>query len=370
MNVLELTKKLVSMPSVSKDSNADVNKVCEDILNGAGFEIERKEYKDENGVLKANFVAKIGPGSGGLAFCSHSDTVPGQEEQWPAFDPEEKGDLLYGRGSCDMKGPLAATVIAATQIDASKLKKPVYIVVTSDEEVGLTGAKFLSEESEILRRDRPEQGIIAEPTSMIPVYSHKGFATVTVTAHGRAAHTSTGLGESATLKIAPFMADMAKFNEQMMTDEKFMNDAFTPPSNGFNMIITDYDTPYNVSASKTTVGLCFRAMPDAGTEEILAHIQERADAYGLDVDVDLVDSLYCPPSAEIVTTALELTNLPEAETVPYGTDGVFLKNVIKELVILGPGDIKVAHTIEEHVPLAELHQAVEVYTGLIEKLCM
>lgn len=370
MNVLELTKDLVSIPTVSKDSNDPVNSLLEKMLSDAGFEIERKTYTDENGILKANFVAKLGPGSGGLAFCSHSDTVPGQEEQWPAFDPEEKGELLYGRGSCDMKGPLAATVMAALAIDPSQLKKPIYIVVTSDEETGLTGAKFLSEQSEILNRDRPEHGIIAEPTSMIPVYAHKGFAMIDVTAHGRAAHTSTGLGESATLKIAPFMADMAKFNEEMQNDPMYQNDSFIPPTNGFNMIINDYGTPFNVSASKTTVGLCFRVMPDGGTEEILAHIQERADAYGLDTEVDIVESLYCPPSAEIVTSALELTGLPEAETVPYGTDGTYLKNVIGNLVILGPGDIKVAHTIEEHVPIAELHQAVEVYTGLIQKLCM
>lgn len=370
MNVLELTKNLISIPTVSDNSNDPVNSLLEGILSKAGFEIERKTYEDENGVLKANFVAKLGPGTGGLAFCSHSDTVPGQEEQWPAFDPEVKGALLYGRGSCDMKGPLAATVIAATQIDPSQLKKPIYIVVTSDEEVGLIGAKFLSEQSEILKRDRPEHGIIAEPTSMIPVYSHKGFATVNVTAHGRAAHTSTGLGESATLKIAPFMADMTKLNAEMQSNPMYQNDSFTPPTNGFNMIINDYGTPFNVSASKTTVGLCFRAMPDAGTEEILAHIQERADVYGLDVEVDLVDSLYCPPTADIVTASLELTDVEEAETVPYGTDGVFLKDVIKNLVILGPGDIKVAHTIEEHVPLNELYQAVEVYKGLIKQLCM
>ena len=370
MDVLELTKKLVSLPTVSKDSNDPVNLILEEMLRDAGFEIERKTYYDGNGILKANFVAKIGPGSGGLAFCSHSDTVPGQEDQWPAFDPEEKGELLYGRGSCDMKGPLAATVLAAMAVDPKKLKKPVYIVVTSDEETGLTGAKFLSEESEMLKRDRPEHGIIAEPTSMIPVYAHKGFATINVTATGRAAHTSTGLGESATLKIAPFMADMTKLDQEMRSNPAYQNDSFIPPTNGFNMIINDYGTPFNVSASKTTVGLCFRVMPDAGTEEILTHIQERADAYGLDIDVDIVESLYCPPSAEIVTTSLELTGISEAETVPYGTDGTYLKNVIENLVILGPGDIKVAHTIEEHVPIAELYQAVEVYTGLIENICM
>ena len=370
MDVLELTKQLVSIPSVSKDPNGPVNKVAEDILTEAGFEIERIDYTDPNGVLKSNFVAKLGEGSGGLAFCSHTDVVPGQEDQWPAFDPEVKGDLLYGRGSCDMKGPFAATIIAAAKIDPTQLKKPIYIVATSDEEVGLVGAKIVSEQSEILKRDRPEHGIIAEPTKMIPVYAHKGSATVVVTATGRAAHTSTGLGESATLKIAPFMADMAALNTKMMSDPAYQDDEFIPPTNGFNMIIDDGDTAMNVTASKTVVTIFFRTMPKADTELALAEIEKCAKAYDLDIEIEWDAPLFCEPSADIVQASLALTGIEKAETVPYGTDGTFLKNVIKNLVILGPGDIAVAHTITEHVPLDELNQAVDVYTGLIEKICM
>lgn len=370
MDVLELTKQLVSIPSVSKDPNGPVNKVAEDILEAAGFEIERLEYTDPNGILKSNFVAKLGEGSGGLAFCSHTDVVPGQEDQWPAFDPEVKGELLFGRGSCDMKGPFAATVIAAAKIDPTKLKKPIYIVATSDEEVGLIGAKVVSQQSKILTRDRPEHGIIAEPTKMIPVYAHKGSATVVVTATGRAAHTSTGLGESATLKISPFMADMAALNTKMMSDPTYQDDEFNPPTNGFNMIINDGDTAMNVTASKTVLTIFFRTMPKSNTEIALAEIEERAEVHGLDIEVEWDEPLFCSPEADIVKASLELTGLEEAETVPYGTDGTFLKNVIGNMVILGPGDIAVAHTITEHVPLSELYQAVDVYTGLIEKICM
>ena len=119
-------------------------------------------------------------------------------------------DKLYGRGSCDMKGPLAATMVAAGKIDASQLKQPIYIVVTADEEIGLLGAKYVANNSVMLRDDKPVYGVIAEPTSMIPVYAHKGGQFVTVIAHGTAAHTSTDKGDSATFKLAPFMAEMAE----------------------------------------------------------------------------------------------------------------------------------------------------------------
>lgn len=368
-NVLDLTKKLVSMPTVSKDSNVEITEYIERLLTSAEFEIERCDYTDQNGVQKANLIAKIGSGTGGLAFCSHSDVVPGQEEEWPAFDPYEENGNLFGRGSCDMKGPLAATIIAALQIDPAKLTKPVYIVVTSDEEIGLIGAKFVSEKSKLLIEGKPEHGVIAEPTEMIPVYAHKGFASVSVVATGRAAHTSTGLGESATFKIAPYLAEMAALNTKFMTDPFYQDATFNPPTNGFNIVIDDGGTASNVTASKTTVRFSLRTMPKSNTEDAIDQIVSAAEKYGFETNYSAEGPLYCNPKQEIVQVCLDLTGLEEAQTVPYGTDGVFLKKVIPNLVILGPGDISNAHTTSEYVPIVELEQAVSVYRGLIERLC-
>ncbi|MEM7332385.1 MAG: M20/M25/M40 family metallo-hydrolase, partial [Chloroflexota bacterium] len=189
--VISLTQALVRMQSVSKDSNKAISDFLQKKLEEIGFDIERLTYRDENDELKVNLIAKLGDGEGGLALCSHSDTVPGQEDDWPAFDPVVKNGRLFGRGSCDMKGPLAATMVAASQIDPTKLQKPIYIIVTSDEETGLHGAKFVAEHSERLKSDKPQYGIIAEPTTMIPIYSHKGGVQLTVVSHGIAAHSST-----------------------------------------------------------------------------------------------------------------------------------------------------------------------------------
>ena len=90
-DVIELTKKLIEFQSVSKQSNAAVSDYIQDWLTDIGATCERLEYTDPNGELKVNIIGKIGEGSGGLAFCSHSDTVPGQEQDWPAFTPEING---------------------------------------------------------------------------------------------------------------------------------------------------------------------------------------------------------------------------------------------------------------------------------------
>ncbi|MDJ0756273.1 MAG: M20/M25/M40 family metallo-hydrolase [Ardenticatenaceae bacterium] len=369
MDLISLSQTLIKTSSVSRFSNAAVSQIIDDWLIEQGFEVERLEYVDLNGERKVNLIAKLGDGPAGLAFCSHSDTVPGQEADWDPFDPVIKNGRLVGRGSCDMKGPLAATMIAAATIDRDRLKAPLYIVVTADEEVGLEGAKFVAEHSEMLRNFRPQYGVIAEPTRLIPVYGHKGFAHIAVTARGRAAHTSTGLGQSANFLIAPFMADMAKLAKQLIRDPSFANEAFSPPTNGFNMIVNDGNTRPNVTAPKTVVTLTYRVMPDARAEELATIIQDKAHAYGLECHIEFTDALYTSTDTALIKAAAKATGIDQPELVAYGTDGVFLQDCIDELIILGPGDIAVAHTVGESIPVAELEQAVEIYQQMIAELC-
>ena len=157
-----------------------------------------------------------------------------------------------------MKGPLAATMAAAANIDVKALRRPVYVVVTADEEVGYGGAYQVAAESKLLAEGWPEYGVVAEPTRLRPVYSHKGGALVTAHALGAAAHSSTEKGVSANFKIAPFLAEMAALVPVFRTDPRYLNPEFSPPSFGFNMIVTDYGTKSNVTAPKTTALLSLR----------------------------------------------------------------------------------------------------------------
>ena len=368
ISLLQLAKDLVAMPSESQMSNADICNLLTDVLEQGDFEIERLEYLDAENVPKVNLIARRGQGSGGLAFCSHIDTVPGQEDEWPAFDPQVREGRLYGRGSCDMKGPLAATLVAALSADVSRLKKPLYIIITADEETFCYGAKYVSQHSAMLKKARPDYGIVAEPTRLIPVYAHKGFGLMTITALGKAAHTSTGLGESANFKIAPFLAEMATLDGLFQADESFMNPAFNPPTNGFNMTLDDGSCKTNVTASRSVCQLSFRIMPDARADDVVELVKAKAEQAGLQFSASITNAFYVSPQSEIVQTALQVTGVSEAEAVPYGTDGFYLQDLM-DLVILGPGDIAVAHTVGESIAVAELKRAVDVYGSMIEKLC-
>jgi acetylornithine deacetylase len=343
--------------------------VIEAFFQKHDFELERLSYLDENGILKISLVARKGQGQGGIGFFSHSDTVPGAEDAWAAFQPVVKEGKLYGRGSCDMKGPLAATMLAAAQTDARQLQKPVYVVVTADEENGFGGAKQVADASEIFKRyGWPDLGIVAEPSELIPIYAHKGGHFVSVTAHGKAAHTSTEKGVSANFLLAPFLAEMAELKKAFMSDRQYMNDEFSPPTNGFNMTLNDGNCAANVTAAKTICTLNFRAMPGVDNAGIVRQISERAQHYGFETTTRGFAAFYVNPDAEVVKLALEVTGEPKAITVPYGTEALVYQQHLP-LVILGPGNIAQAHTVDEWIELGQLERAVAIYEQLIEKHC-
>jgi acetylornithine deacetylase len=368
LDPVDLAKELIAIPSVSRWSNEEINNVLESQLTNWGFSVERLAYVDSNGESKVSLVAKKGPGSGGLALISHTDTVPGQEQDWAAFSPRVEAGRLIGRGSCDMKGPLAATIAAAVGVEATSLKRPVFLVFAADEEVGGLGAQQVVRESLLLNSGGPTAGVIAEPTRLIPVHTHKGGCQMMVTAYGQAAHTSTDQGISANFLIAPFLAEMADLAKLLKSDRSFANQAFDPPTPGFNMVLDDGGCRSNVTAAKTTCTLSFRPMPHDRTDDLIAMITAKAARYDLEVSLRLMKPFYVSPHAAIVQAACQASAVAQPQSVPFGTDAFYFADGM-ELVVLGPGDIAQAHTVGEWIDIDQLHQAVTIYRQMIERIC-
>jgi acetylornithine deacetylase len=318
---------------------------------------------------KISLVARKGTGKGGLGLFSHSDTVPGDADGWEPFTPVLEGQRVIGRGATDMKGPLAATIVAAAPYTPEQLRQPLTIVVTADEEIGYGGAKQVIAESKSLAGNWPTYGIIAEPTRMRPVYAHKGGVRVKVTAHGRAAHTSTDQGISANFLIAPFLADMAELNTLVKSESRFQNSEFDPPTNGFNMVLNDGNAAANVTAAKTVCTVGFRPMPNDHREEVLERIIASAKKHNLEYEWYLHEPFTVDRNSPLVQAALAATGLTAAETVPFGTEAAVFKELM-QLVILGPGDIAQAHTKGEWIAIDQLHTAVDVYRRLIDHFCV
>lgn len=367
IDAVELAHQLVAIDSVSRHSNAAASDLVQQVMEGAGFEVERLEYDDPDGVRKVNLVGRRGTGSGGFGLFSHSDTVPGDSWATDPFAPRVEDDRLIGLGSCDMKGPLAATIAAAAAVPEARLARPVYVVVTADEEVTGRGAVQVAERSR-LYRGGPTQGVIAEPTRLVPVYAHKASSLAVVTAHGRAAHSSTGKGINATLMMAPFLAEIALLAEEVQRDESFLNHEFAPPHNCLNVTINDGGTRPNVTAARTVCTVGFRPMPGDRSDDLMAIIREKAERHGLQFEGHQGKAFRVAPDSGVVDIARRATGTRRAETVAFGTDAfAFMDDV--ELVVLGPGDISQAHTENEFISLPQLRRAVDVYGSMIEQAC-
>lgn len=369
LDPVSLTRDLVAIKSVSRWSNALVSDLVEERFRVHGFETERLDYVDENGETKVSIVGRKGSGTGGLAFFSHTDTVPGQEEDWDPYDPVVGDGRISGRGSCDMKGPLAATMAAAAAVDVREMKQPVLVMATADEEVGGGGAKQVVRESRFFSEARPRYAVVAEPTELWPVYAHKGGALVMATARGEAAHTSTDLGTSANFLIAPFLAEMAELAKEVKQDPRYRNQDFNPPTNGFNMVFDDGGTRPNVSAARCTCQIGFRPMPGDESRKLMEFVAGRARAHGLEVKTAYKGPFYVSPGAGLVQLASRASGGRKPKTVPYGTDSIWIKDQVDELVVLGPGSIAQAHTVGEWISIGQLEEAVEIYRRMIHEIC-
>ena len=374
LDVAELTKDLVSYKSNSLDTNVPVTRRTATALRSLGFRIEQLKYTDPNGVHKMSIVGKLGRGKGGLSLMSHNDTVPAAREDGWVGDPFKAriaAGKLYGRGSSDMKGPLAASISAASHFKGTDLKAPLYIVVTADEEVSALGAKDVTARSKLFGEACSGYGIICEPTRLKVVHAHKGGMTVQVTSKGRSAHTSSLKGVNANLKMIPFLQEMAKLNELVLRARRFHNDEFAPPRSELTISVNDHNIALNVSPDRSICNLSYRNMHGVDETEIVKHIRASAKKHGLKFELKgNHHGVYTPRDSPLVQTSLKLTGKRKATTVAYGTDGIAYSKKMKKLVVIGPGDIAQAHTVDEWIELDQLHKGVDLYHRFIDHVCV
>jgi acetylornithine deacetylase len=166
MSALELTKTLIAFDTTSRGSNLSLIEFAEN----------RRSY--DAGGTKANLFATFGPeGDGGIVLSGHTDVVPVDGQDWSSdpFHPEIRGDKLFGRGACDMKGFLGVALSLLPEIAKTPLKKPLHFALSYDEEVGCTGVLGLLDDLKTAGI-RPALAIIGEPTLMQVVGAHKAGA--------------------------------------------------------------------------------------------------------------------------------------------------------------------------------------------------
>jgi acetylornithine deacetylase len=363
-DVADLTRDLVVLDSRSFVSNLPVAERIEAAL--PDFDIERLDYTDPAGVAKRVLVAHRGPsGGGGLALSGHMDTVPDtgwQEDPWSARI--DAGGTLHGLGSTDMKGPVAAAIVAACSLPAHV---PITLLITTDEETTKQGARLIAAQSELVRRVKPRGILVVEPTKLIPVRGHRAHVAFTCVAHGVQAHSSTGKGQNANWALIPFLVEMKAVFERLRTDCSLQDPEYDPPFSDFNLVIDNHGTAVNVTVPLATARIKFRYSAKVDPTPVLDAVRAAAGRAGVTV-TEAREGFppELPADHPLVRLCADTAGKPPT-TAPYGTDASELQ-AIAPCVVLGPGDIAVAHTPTERVSIADLAAAVPLFMRLAEQV--
>ena len=374
LEAIDYARELVSFESTSTLSNTPVTDYLEETLEGLGFETERVEYTDPEGVGKSNVVARKGPGTGGFAYFGHTDVVPAKEwfsDSHGPFEPRLSDGRLYGRGSCDMKGSIACMLAAAGRVPSSELVHPIYITCTADEEVGYGGAKEVVRRSRLYREmlEGEAHGVVGEPTRLDVVYAHKGTYGFRAVSHGRAAHSSTSEGLNANLAMIPFLAEMKAIHDEIEEEEAWHDREFDPPTVSWNIGINDHTEAVNVTAPRSICTVYFRPTPRVDADSLLARAKRAARRCGVEFEVlRRASPFYVARDSDYLEETQALAERETAHTVSYGTDASMFREM-KHLLVIGPGNIAQAHTADEWIELEQLRLGAELYGRLIERWC-
>ena len=376
--LLKMLEELIAAPSVSSvnpvfdSGNMAVIETLAKWLEPMGFAVEvlpLQGHKD-----KANLIATLGSGPGGLVLAGHTDTVPYDAQHWN-FDPfalTERDHKLYGLGTCDMKGFFALAIEAAKKFAAKDFQAPLIILATADEESTMDGAKQLVE----LGRPQARHAVIGEPTGLRPVNAHKGILMEAIHLLGRSGHSSDpSHGINALEGMHQVIGEIMAWREELQRD--FHDPQFKVPMPTLNLgHIHGGDNPNRI-CGECELHIDLRPLPGMALDDLRRSLKQRLDARLADSALQLsirplfsgAEAMHTPRESAIVQAAEQLTGYA-AETVAFGTEGPFLNAMGMETVILGPGDIAQAHQPDEYLALERLKPTLTMLEQLIQRFCL
>jgi acetylornithine deacetylase/succinyl-diaminopimelate desuccinylase family protein len=387
-DVVETLRQLIRIPSVNpmgRDVTGEqyyeraLTDYLEQFFQGLGVPICRQQVASRRDNILARIDAPAGDNQGSIVvFDAHQDTVPVDGMTIDPWEPRIDQGRVFGRGACDVKGAMACMLTAFARLAAERPPDmPTLIMAcTVNEENGFTGARSLAQSwvdgtSPIFPRS-PDQVIVAEPTGLHVVVTHKGVVRWRCHAVGRAAHSSCpDNGENAIYHMGHAVLQLQRWAEVLQQGAR--DPRLGPPT---------------INVGTIHGGICVNAVPDLCTIEIDRRLipeetPETARQQALDwltQHVIVADRLRHDPPFLVSRGLSARGNAQLAQRlrqvirkhgvaarrigVPYGTNAPFFAATGVPTVVFGPGSIEQAHTAAEWVSIDQLHTAVEVYTAV------
>jgi acetylornithine deacetylase len=330
MNLVEFTRRLIDIPSIS-GAELEVGNFIAEHLTQIGYNVELQEVQPgrSNVIATTNAQPQI-------VLSTHMDTVP------PFIPSSEDEQFIYGRGACDAKGIIAAQIKAASRLRESGYEE-IGLLFTVDEELGSLGARVANNHP---LASQCEYLINGEPTDNLLAVGSKGSLRARIRTEGKAAHSAyPEAGESAIDKLLNVLERLrqTEWPVDQFFGETTCNIGVLQGGTRPNVIAAEAHADIQirlVGPSLTTKTLLEQAVANSGTVEYLS-IAEPVKMHSV--------------------SGLEQT------VVRFTTDLPYLSNWGRPL-LLGPGSILVAHTNTERISKRELGESVELYLKLVERL--
>jgi acetylornithine deacetylase len=375
--VADILDRLVGFDTTSYKTNIPLILYVEDYLRGQGVASYLVPTKDGQ---KASLFATIGPEDvAGVALSGHTDVVPVEGQAWDSdpFALTLRDGRYYGRGTTDMKGFLACVLAAVPRFTAAKLKKPVHIAFSYDEEVGCIGVRPMIAEMGT-KLPLPRVVIVGEPTDMRVVDAHKGPVRWQVDIAGRAAHSSMAhLGVNAISAAGLIIGELVRIEADLSA--RTPDDRFEPPYPTLQVTTIEGGTASNIVPVSCRFGFEIRSMPglDNGAIErrlanfiettCLPEMRARAPEAGITVTrKNYVPPFGTPAGSEAVALALALAGQNETFAVSYATEAGLFQDAGAASVVCGPGNIAQAHTANEWIAVSELEKCSQFMDKLAD----
>lgn len=376
----ELLARLVGFATVSRDSNLELIAFIRDYLAGLGVDSELI-YNPER--TKANLFASIGPDDrGGIVLSGHTDVVPVDGQAWTVepFVLSEHEGRLYGRGTADMKGFIAAVLAAVPALLRRPLRLPVHLAFSYDEEVGCLGVRPMLARLQA-RAHRPLLCLIGEPTELRPVLGHKGKLAMRCQVRGAACHSAYApQGVNAIEYAARLIGKLGEIGTRLAQPQHH-DRRFDPPFTTLQTGIIRGGRALNIVPQDCQFDFEVRTLPGFDPQQVVDELQDYAQqqllpgmrAVHADTAIDLqplsaYPGLATAPDSEAAELLALLSGSREFGTVAFGTEGGLFHEAGIPTVVCGPGSMDQGHKPDEFISLEQLAACDALLLRLVDWL--
>ena len=379
---INLLADLVAFPTVSGEPNGEIIGYIKSYLESHGVNVLLDVTDDGK---QMNLFATIGPKvDGGIILSGHTDVVPASAEVWQSdpFILRRDQGRLYGRGTVDMKGFVAIALAMVPDFVAARdrLRVPVHLAFTFDEEVGCFGSARMPEFLD--RHDiSADMAIIGEPTEMRPFIGHKGGMELSAEVTGTSGHASKPAGK---VNAIFYAARLIEFINQTARDIASRPDAdspFDPPYTSISVGLINGGEARNVIPAFCQFDWEIRPLPGDDPHSVLADIRAFANdvlvpemrALSDEADITLtiisdVPGMEARPHSTAAELVARLWTNEEPGVVSFGTDGAYFQKAGMETIVFGPGGMAQMHQPNEYMEEAAVEQGLQFLDRVLDHL--